>query len=73
MENIVLSIGPQEKVWKLSGPAQLFMLLTGLPAGFGSLDTSNLPNFAPDLLKLAASASLWAATRWLNQAERLSK
>jgi hypothetical protein len=74
MENIVLSIGPQEKIWRLNGKTQVFVLLAGLPAGLGSVDTGHvMPAFVPDLLKLGSSAVLWGVTRWLPPAERISK
>jgi hypothetical protein len=74
MENIVLSIGPQERIWRLGGKKQIFVLLAGLPAGLGAIDTGHtLPAFLPDLFKLGSAAALWGATRFLAPAERISK
>jgi hypothetical protein len=74
MENIVLSVGPQEKIWRLNGKTQIFILSIGLPAGLGSVDMGQLmPAFIPDLLKLGSSAVLWGVTGLLPRAERISK
>jgi hypothetical protein len=71
MENIAMSVPAHEKIWRLNGKTQIFVLLIGIPAGLGSVDLGTLlPAYVPDLLKLGGSVVLWGVTRFLAPAER---
>jgi len=64
MSSVAHSVPPAERISGLEGGTQALVLLLGLPAALASVEVGGAcPAFVPDLLRVAAAAGVWGATR----------